>query len=66
MSVKIQVKSDPDTGESYIDMADLSDFFEDPSLVHSYELKELENKQISLTFYDKDKKVLKLKKIDNK
>lgn len=58
----IQIKKDPDTDEFYLDMQDIHDYFEDPSIVAGYELLELEGGALSIKFYDKDGNHLKLKK----
>lgn len=60
----IEIKKDPDTNEFYLDMSDIYDYFEDPSLVVGYELVELEGGALSLKFFDKDGNHLKLKNLE--
>jgi hypothetical protein len=57
----VQLKKDEETGESYFDLDDIAHFFEDPKSISYYELKELENNQISIIFYDEQKNVIPLK-----
>jgi hypothetical protein len=66
MKIQVRVKEDPVTKESYIDINDLSDFFEDLSLIDTCELKELGQESFSILFYDKDGNLLKLKNLDKK
>jgi hypothetical protein len=62
----IKVKKDPETNEFYLDMADLNHYFDDSSLVASYELVELDTGALSIKFYDKEGNHLKLKNLDKK
>ena len=53
--MNLKIRKDEETGESYIDIADLSEVFEDISAVEYYELTENKDGVITLRFFDKDK-----------
>ena len=57
----LNLKKDETTGESYFDLSDISDFFEDVSQVDSYEINSLEEGQLSIIFYDKEGNQISLK-----
>jgi hypothetical protein len=56
--MNLKIRKDEQTGESYIDIADLSEVFEDISAVEYYELVENEDGSITLQFFDKDENVI--------
>lgn len=60
--MNITLKKDEETGESYIDIADLAELFEDISIVDHYVLTEHDDGSISLQFFDKDENVVNPKK----
>jgi hypothetical protein len=53
--MNLKIRKDEETGESYIDIVDLSEVFEDISAVEYYELTENRDGVITLQFFDKDK-----------
>lgn len=61
MSLILKLKKDSKTKKNYINLKDLSIFFEDISVVDTYKIKELGEKCLSLTFYDKDGNLIKIK-----
>jgi hypothetical protein len=54
MSKIIPVKKDENTGEYYFDVTDVSDLFEDASIVDTYSLETRDDGTIILEFFDKD------------
>jgi hypothetical protein len=56
--MNLKIRKDEETGENYIDIADLSEVFEDISAVEYYELAENEDGSITLQFFDKDENVI--------
>lgn len=62
--MSVSIKKDEDTGEYYIDVKDLSEFFEDVNKISHYSISELENGVVKVEFYDENnEKVLpKVKK----
>jgi hypothetical protein len=59
----LKTKKDEDTGDIFIDLEDLVDYFEDISIIESCEIVELENNSVSLTFFDKDGNIVKPKEL---
>jgi len=59
----IKIKTDKKTQEQYLDIKQFADFL-DTSKIHYYEMNEVKledgTKGISLMFYDKEKKVIKV------
>lgn len=62
--MSVSIKKDEGTGEYYIDVKDLSEFFEDVNKISHYSISELENGVVKVEFYDENnEKVLpKVKK----
>lgn len=54
MSKTVIIKKDEETGEYYFDVTDLSDLFEDVSIVDSYSLETKDDGTMVLEFFDKD------------
>lgn len=63
MSKTVLIKKDEETGEYYFDVTDLSDLFDDVSLVDSYSLETKEDGSIILEFFDKDNNKVIPKKV---
>lgn len=63
MSKTVLVKKDEETGEYYFDVTDLSDLFEDVSIVDSYSLETKDDGSIILEFFDKDNNKITPKKV---
>jgi hypothetical protein len=59
----LKTKKDEDTGDIFIDLEDLVDYFEDISIIESCEIVELEDNSVSLTFFDKDGNIIKPKEL---
>ena len=56
--MNLNIKKDPESGDYYIDLYDLQDYFHDISIIEYYELEELEDGSISLRFFDKNNNVV--------
>lgn len=54
MSKTVIVKKDEDSGEYYFDISEISDLFEDFSLIDSYSIEQLDDGSIIVEFYDVD------------
>lgn len=54
MSKTVLIKKDEETGEYYFDVTDLSDLFDDVSIVDSYSLETKDDGTMILEFFDKD------------
>ena len=63
MSKTVIVKKNEETGEYYFDVTDLSDLFDDVSLVDSYSLENKDDGSIILEFFDKDNNKISPKKV---
>lgn len=61
--MNLNIKKDSESGEYYIDLYDLQDYFHDISIIEYYELEELEDGSISLRFFDKNNNVVSLKEL---
>lgn len=64
MKLSVILKEDPDTKQSYIELSDIAHFFDDVTEVDSYKIQELDDKSLSLTFYDKDGNQIKIKNME--
>jgi hypothetical protein len=53
-----KVQIDPKTGDGYIDLKNFKEIV-DITKVHSYKITNLNTKQLSIIFYDKEGNVLK-------
>lgn len=60
----ISIKKDEQTGESYFDLDEIAHLFENPKSISYYEITELEDEQLSIVFYDSEKNVIPIKKIE--
>lgn len=59
MSKTVVVKKDEESGEYYFDITELSDLFEDVSVVDTYSIEMKDDKSMVVEFFDKDgKKVI--------
>lgn len=63
MSKTVIIKKDEKTGEYYFDVTDLSDLFEDVSIVDSYSLETKDDGTMVLEFFDKDNNKITPKKV---
>ena len=61
--MNLHIKKDPESGEYYIDLYDLQDYFHDISIIEYYELEELEDGNIALRFFDKNNNVVSPKEL---
>jgi hypothetical protein len=61
MKLSVILKEDADSKESYIDLADIAHLFDDVTKLDSYKIQELDDNSLSITFYDKDGALLKIK-----
>jgi hypothetical protein len=59
MSSSLRIKKNEETGEDYIDFADLEHLFDQPELVDSYEMSWKEDGTGIVQFFDKDGNVVK-------
>jgi len=59
----LKTKKDEETGDIYIDLEDLVDYFEDIHIIESCEIIELEDNSVSLRFFDKDGNIVKPKEL---
>jgi hypothetical protein len=59
--MNLPIKKDQDTGEFYIDIADLATLFENTEDIEYYTFEELDDKAVSLEFFDKNNKKVILK-----
>lgn len=59
--MNLPIKKDADTGEFYIDIADLELLFENTADIEYYTFEELENKTILLEFFNKNSEKVILK-----
>lgn len=59
--MNLPIKKDQDTGELYIDIADLESLFENTKDIEYYTFEELEDKTIYLEFFDKNSEKVILK-----
>jgi hypothetical protein len=62
----VSIKKDEKTGESYFDLDEISHLFEDPKAISYYEIQELDKGSISIVFYDSNKNVIPVKKLEDK
>lgn len=59
MAKTVVVKKDEETGEYYFDVTELSDLFDDISIIDTYSIEMRDDKSIVVEFFDKDgKKVI--------
>jgi hypothetical protein len=59
MAKTVVVKKDEETGEYYFDITELSDLFDDISIIDTYSIEMRDDKSIVVEFFDKDgKKVI--------
>lgn len=63
MSKTVLIKKDEETGEYYFDVTDLSDLFDDVSVVDSYSLETKDDGTMVLEFFDKDNNKIVPKKV---
>lgn len=54
--MSVNVKKDETTGEYYIDINDLSEYFDDISKLSYYTIAELENGVLQIEFFEEDDK----------
>jgi len=54
MSKTVFIKKDEESGEYYFDVTDISDLFEDASIVDTYSIETKDDGSIVLEFFDKD------------
>lgn len=54
MSKTILVKKDEESGEYYFDITELSDLFEDSSIIDTYSVETNDDGSIIVEFFDKD------------
>lgn len=59
--MNLPIKKDQNTGEFYIDIVDLELLFENTEEIEYYTFEELENKTISLEFFNKNSEKVILK-----
>lgn len=59
--MNLPIKKDQNTGEFYIDIVDLELLFENTEEIEYYTFEELENKTISLEFFNKNSQKVILK-----
>lgn len=59
--MNVSIKKDPDSGEFYIDLYELQDYFDDISVIEYYKLEQFENGNIALSFFDKNDETVKPK-----
>ncbi len=56
--MNLKIRKNEDTGESYIDVEDLRELFEDVSVIEYYEMTENEDGYLILQFFDKNANVV--------
>lgn len=52
--MKVQIKKDLESEDYYLDVNDLSELFDDISIVEYYTIEEREDNSLVLSFFDKD------------
>lgn len=52
--MNVSIKKDLDSGEFYIDLYELQDYFDDISIIEYYKLEQFEDGNITLSFFDKN------------
>jgi len=52
--MNLKIKKDEETGEHYLDINDLSDLFDDISLIEYYTIEERDDNSIAISFFDEN------------
>jgi hypothetical protein len=63
MAKTVVVKKDEETGEYYFDVTELSDLFDDISIIDTYSIEMRDDKSIVVEFFDKDNNKIVPKKV---
>lgn len=63
MAKTVVVKKDEETGEYYFDITELSDLFDDVSVIDTYSIEMKDDNSIVVEFFDKDNNKIVPKKV---
>lgn len=63
MAKTVVVKKDEETGEYYFDITELSDLFDDVSVIDTYSIEMRDDNSIVVEFFDKDNNKIVPKKV---